>query len=224
MRSFKKLLVLLLALTLVFAFVGCGGNDQADDQTDDQQQEEQADQAADETADDQAEEPAEESADESAEEPAEEPAATGNIADAVFVEVNGTKIVPGENYADIEGKIGDETKPSERVEPCDPEFEDADMNYFFDGYELTTVADTGFVRIIMVDERCGDGRDALLCGKLALGCTADDIHAVLGEPAPEDEDEMFITYTYDNGNIIVYKDEEGKNTITGYVISINEKQ
>ena len=214
MKSWKKLLVLLLALTMVFAFTACGGSDQADDQTADDQQ-------------------AEEPADEQAEEPAETPdgqaadASASGIPDYVYVEVNGTKIIPGGNYADIEGKIGDETKPSERIEPCDPDAESADQEYYFDGYSLTTVADTGLIRMIDVDQSLGEGKDALLAGKLPLGCTVDEVKAIFGEPGAnelDNEDESFLQYYYgeDDGMIMFYKDEEGNNTITGYIMSFND--
>ena len=211
MKTWKKLIALLLALALVFAFVGCGGNDQAsDDQTADDQQSEEP-----------AEEPAETPDDQTAD------ASTTGIPDYVYVEVNGTKIIPGGNYADIEGKIGEETKPSERIEPCDPEAESADQEYYFDGFEITTVADTGLIRMIDVDQSLGDGRDALLAGKLPLGCTVDEVKAIFGEPGANEldsEDESFLRYYYgeDDGMIMFYKDEEGNNTITGYIASFND--
>ena len=207
MNSLKKLLIILLALAVVFCFAACGGSDQQDQAADDQQEEqaEAQDDAQEEATDDQS----------------AAPEGENMLPDTVYVTVNGIDIYPGSNYNDIAGKIGDEVKPSERIEPCDPEFESADNEYYFDGLEITA-NDDGLIRMINVYEGEGTGAEVLFSGKLALGSAVDEFKAILGEPEADAEDESFLPYYYDNGNMLCYKDEADNTKVNSYIIGFND--
>ena len=198
----KKFLLLALILVMVFTFAACGGSS-----------EEPAGEP-DETADDQA-------ADGSA---SDAPTVESALPEGVFVLMNGTEVRVGDNYANIEGKIGDEIQPAERVEPCDPELDTPVINYYFNGVQITT-NDEGVIASVLLDERVGDASacDASFGGKVKLGDPIDGVKEILGEPEADNEDDSFLMYYYgdegDTENIMFYKDEDGNNTMTGVTFS-----
>ena len=138
----------------------------------------------------------------------------------VYASVGGVNIMPGGNYADVEGKIGDETKPSERIEPCDPEVETADIEYYFEGVQLTT-KEGGLIRMISLDFEAG-GDNVLFGGKIGAGSTVDDVKALMGEPEEDGEDEYTLRYYFDKGNCMFYKGEDDPNTVTGVIIGYDD--
>ena len=186
----KKWLVLLLALVMVFTMAACGSNDEpSEDQTEPQDQTEPADTANAETA----------------------------LPQEAYVLMNGVEVRVGDQIADIEDKIGEQTQPSETIQPCDPEAEDPTVEYYYPGVKITTNMD-GVIAVLSLDERNGETDSAFL-GTVKLGDPVDGIKAVLGEG---EEDDMFLQYQYgDTDGILVYKDEEGNDTFTGVVISSN---
>ncbi|MBO5995176.1 MAG: hypothetical protein J6Q41_06660 [Firmicutes bacterium] len=200
MKTMQKILAVLLALVMVFAFVGCGGDDQAaDDQIDDQATEEQA------------EEPTDESGD-------AEPQVSGDFPESVYVSLDGTPVRPGTKFGDVDGKIGTETADPVTNEPCDPAMEGPETEHYFDGYSVTVEQDDN-VRIVAVDERMGSADAAFFCGNVRLGDSVDMVKEIMGEDWEIEEDESFLIYYFDSGNLMFYKDEEGNNPITGYVMS-----
>ncbi len=109
MKKLQKILAVLLALMMVFAFVGCGGDDQtADDQTDDQATEEQADESGD-----------------------AEPQVSGDFPESVYVSLDGTPVRPGTNFDDVKDAIGTEIADPVTNEPCDPAMEGPETDYFY---------------------------------------------------------------------------------------------
>ena len=200
MKKMQKILAVLLALMLVFAFVGCGGDDQnAEDQTDDQATEEQAEDTTDESGD-------------------AEPQVSGDFPESVYVSLDGTPVRPGTNFEDVKDAVGTEIADPVTNEPCDPAMEGPETDYFYDGYKVT-VEEDGNVRIVSVDERMGTADAAFFCGSVRLGDSVDMIKEIMGEDWEIEEDESFLIYYFDGGNLMFYKDEEGNETITGYVMS-----
>ena len=200
MKKMQKNLAVLLALMLVFAFVGCGGDDQnAEDQTDDQATEEQAEDTTDESGD-------------------AEPQVSGDFPESVYVSLDGTPVRPGTNFEDVKDAVGTEIADPVTNEPCDPAMEGPETDYFYDGYKVT-VEEDGNVRIVSVDERMGTADAAFFCGSVRLGDSVDMIKEIMGEDWEIEEDESFLIYYFDGGNLMFYKDEEGNETITGYVMS-----
>lgn len=145
----------------------------------------------------------------------------GGFPEEVFLLMNGNEVRIGDNMADFEGKLGDEIKPSETIQPCDPNFETATVEYYFNGVQITT-NEEGVIATISLDERNGE-TDAAFAGKVKLHDSMDGIKEVLGEPEEGNEDELFVNYYYgsedDPGVLLFYKDEEGNNTMTGFVMS-----
>ena len=200
MKKMQKILAVLLALMLVFAFVGCGGDDQnAEDQTDDQATEEQAEDTTDESGD-------------------AEPQVSGDFPESVYVSLDGTPVRPGTNFEDVKDAVGTEIADPVTNEPCDPAMEGPETDYFYDGYKVT-VEEDGNVRIVSVDERMGTADAAFFCGSVRLGDSVDMVKEIMGEDWEIEEDESFLIYYFDGGNLMFYKDEEGNETITGYVMS-----
>ena len=200
MKKMQKILAVLLALMLVFAFVGCGGDDQnAEDQTDDQATEEQAEDTTDESGD-------------------AEPQVSGDFPESVYVSLDGTPVRPGTNFEDVKDAVGTEIADPVTNEPCDPAMEGPETDYFYDGYKVT-VEEDGNVRIVSVDERMGTADAAFFCGSVRLGDSVDIVKEIMGEDWEIEEDESFLIYYFDGGNLMFYKDEEGNETITGYVMS-----
>ena len=196
MKKLQKILAVLLALMMVFAFVGCGGDDQtADDQTDDQATEEQADESGD-----------------------AEPQVSGDFPESVYVSLDGTPVRPGTNFEDIKDAIGTEIADPVTNEPCDPAMEGPETDYFYDGYTVTVEEDVN-VRIVSVDQSTGSAVAAFFCGSVRLGDSVDMVKEIMGEDWEIEEDESFLIYYFDSGNLMFYKDEEGNETITGYVMS-----
>jgi hypothetical protein len=196
MKKLQKILAVLLALMMVFAFVGCGGDDQtADDQTDDQATEEQADESGD-----------------------AEPQVSGDFPESVYVSLDGTPVRPGTNFDDVKDAIGTEIADPVTNEPCDPAMEGPETDYFYDGYTVT-VEEDGNVRIVSVDQSTGSADAAFFCGSVRLGDSVDMVKEIMGEDWEIEEDESFLIYYFDSGNLMFYKDEEGNETITGYVMS-----
>ena len=149
---------------------------------------------------------------------AQEEGAAG-LPEELFVTFDGTAVTIGMNINDVIDSIGEQTMPAQTVEPCDPDAEGAEVEYVFDGYQLNTTEE-GIIKMIIVDQRFGSGENALFSGKVALGQPCDEIKAILGEDAA-DGDETYFYYTYDGGNIIIYKDDQGNDTILGYTITIS---
>ncbi|MBQ1400851.1 MAG: hypothetical protein IIY99_00730 [Firmicutes bacterium] len=136
----------------------------------------------------------------------------------VFITMNGTEVRVGDNFANVEGKIGEEVRPSETLEPCDPNFETATVEHYYDGVHITT-NEEGIIATISLDIRDGE-TDSAFAGKVKLGDPTDSIKEVLGDPA--DEDDMFISYYFgdeEDCNILIYKDEAGNGTLDGLVFS-----
>lgn len=138
-----------------------------------------------------------------------------------FILMNGTEVRIGDNFANVEGKIGEEVKPSEKVEPCDPEVETATIEHYYDGVRITTTED-GIICTLSLDVRDGE-TDSSFGGKVKLGDPISGIKELLGDPKDGDEDEMFMSYYYgpedDPQNILFYKDEAGNETMDGFVMS-----
>ena len=141
--------------------------------------------------------------------------------EGTFILMNGTEVRIGTNMADLEGKIGEELKPSETIQPCDPNLDKPTVEYYFQGVNITT-NEEGIIANIMLDERDGE-TDSSFGGTVKLGDSIDGVKAILGEPEEGNEDEMFITYYFgpeeDQDMVMVYKDEDGNNTMTGIILS-----
>ncbi len=144
-----------------------------------------------------------------------------SLPEGAYILMNGTEVRVGDNIANLEGKLGEETQPSETIQPCDPNLDMPTVQYYFNGVNLTTNED-GVISDIALDIRNGE-TDSSFGGKVKLGDPIDGVKEILGEPEEGNEDDMFITYYFgsedDPEMVMVYKDEEGNNTMTGIIIS-----
>ena len=191
----KKFLLLALMLIVVFTFAACGGSGEPAGST------EPADSA----------EPAESGA----------PTVETDFPEETFILMNGTEVRVGDNMANLEGKLGEETQPAETIEPCDPNIDLTTVQYFFNGVQITT-NEEGVISDISLDIRNGE-TDSSFGGKVKIGDSIDGVKEILGEPEEGNEDDMFITYYFgpeeDTSMVMVYKDEEGNNTMDGIILS-----
>ena len=189
MKSFKKLLVVLLAIVMVFAFAACGGSDNGGE--------------SEPAGDDQGS------------------ATIEGIPEEVFITVGDTVVQAGGDYGDYEGKLGDEIKPSERIEPCDPNTETADIEFYFDGLTLTT-KEGGLVRMVDVAESEGNGPEILFSGKVGVGASVDEFKAIMGDRQPDTDDDDFVAYYFDMGNLLLYLEENDHTTVTSFIMGYND--
>ena len=134
-----------------------------------------------------------------------------------YFTVNGTKVAPGMKLADVKDSLGKEIQPSETIQPCDPTMENPTVEYYYNGIQITTSQEDV---ITMVDVRIPEEGtcEALFAGEIKLGDPVDSIKECLGEG--DDDDEVALTYhPGDNSIIMVYKDDEGNNTISGIILA-----
>ncbi len=115
-----------------------------------------------------------------------------------FVTFNGTDVHIGDAYDDIKDKLGDETKPSEKIEPCDGG-DYIQIMHYFDGFTLTTLRDEKVIGLELPRDGAGD---VAINGKVKKGDTAETVKEALGTPASEDE--YSINYNADKANLMIY--------------------
>ncbi len=146
------------------------------------------------------------------------PTAETAIPQEAFLTMNGTEVHIGDNFANVDGKIGEETKPSETIQPCNPNLEKPTVEHYYEGVHITTTED-GIIATVSMDVRDGEC-DSAFGGKVKLHDPISGVKEILGEPEADNEDEMFLTYYFgDDCNIMFYKDEAGNETMDGFVMS-----
>lgn len=112
-------------------------------------------------------------------------ASTPATAAKFFVTVNGFKLDATQNYNDIKDKLGKESKPSEKYEPCDPTEEES-IYYFYEGVSIEAALDG---RILAIRLACDDAKSCtiLVSDAIKAGDTLDDAVAKFGDPASGNE-------------------------------------
>ena len=139
--------------------------------------------------------------------PEEQPAAAEP--EGVYVAMNGVNISLGIPFADLQDKLGEESKPSETINSCDENSDWKQTMHFYDGVTVTEDKD-GLIDGVEVS-----GDTASLMGKIKIGATADEVKEALGEP--DTDAEWGIYYNSSNPWVNIYLDEE-TGTVSGFAL------
>ncbi|SEF86048.1 hypothetical protein SAMN04487934_10491 [Eubacterium ruminantium] len=122
-----------------------------------------------------------------------------NKAEGAFISFNGVDLQGGQVFDDVKDKLGAETKPSDRIEPCGGG-DYIQIIHYYDGLELTTLRDEKIVGLsIPMDSKS----TAAINGKITNGASAADIKAVLGDK-PDMEDADMISYSFGKTQVNFY--------------------
>ena len=125
--------------------------------------------------------------------------------DFFWFTLNGTEIHMGVPYAELKEKLGDEAKPSETIEACDPSSDWVQIVHFYPGITVNEDKNGNVFGIELGEYNVGPG-DAVINGTLKVGVsTRDDVVSVLGEPEPN---EYGMFYNWNGYMLAVYLDEE----------------
>ena len=118
-----------------------------------------------------------------------------------YLSYNGTNIVMGSSFDSIKDKLGNETQPSQTIQPCDGG-DYVTTIYFYDGIEITKLERDG--SIVNLSLTMDGNSDASICGKVKKGDSTDSVKEALG--TPESEDEYMLSYTIGTSSVVIYTD------------------
>ena len=104
-----------------------------------------------------------------------EPAET----DGVFIVLNGVNVTTGVAYASIADRLGDETRPPETIEACDPASDWRQTMHYY-GDNIVTEDKDGIIDTIQIYND-----EAALMGQFRIGAAAEDVRALFGTPETE---------------------------------------
>lgn len=126
--------------------------------------------------------------------------------DFFWFTLNGVEIHMGVPYAELAEQLGDEAKPSETVESCDPGSDWVQIQHFYPGITVHEDKDGKVFGADMSSWSVGPG-DVTLNGVLKPGeSTEEDIYSVLGKP--EEPNEYGIFYEWNGYNLGIYLNDE----------------
>ena len=106
----------------------------------------------------------------------EAPAATEPVPEGNYVTINGQNVTIGIPFAEVSDKLGEEIRPSETIDSCDPNSDWKQTMHFYTGVTVTEDKD-GLIDSIQISEA-----GILFNGQLQVGMTSEEVIAVLGEP------------------------------------------
>ena len=141
---------------------------------------------------------------------------TAAAEEGVYVSINEVKVHTGQAYADVKDALGDEIKPSETIESCDPDSDWVQIMHYYAGTIVSEDKDGNIMSIEVTDrEQASDA--AFLCAPdpVRLGDKFEDVKTIIGEPDQEDEYSLF--YTSGDPMIYIYLDENA-GTVTGIML------
>ena len=118
-----------------------------------------------------------------------------------YLSYNGTDIVMGSSFDAIKDKLGNETAPSETIQPCDGG-DYVTTIYFYEGIEVTKLERDG--SIVNIALSMNGNSDASICGKIKKGDSTDSVKEAFGTPASEDE--YMLNYTIGTSSVVIYTD------------------
>ena len=125
--------------------------------------------------------------------------------DFFWFTLNGVEIHLGVPYAELKEKLGDEAKPSETIEACDPNSDWVQIQHYYPGITVSEDKDGNVFGIELSEWAVGPG-DATLNGVLKVGVsTREDVVKALGEPEPN---EYGIFYDWNDYRLAIYLNEE----------------
>ncbi len=135
-------------------------------------------------------------------------------ADALWVALGEQKLTLGMPFAEAENALGSETRPSEKMYPCDGTNEWNEIRHYYAGLTVGEDRD-GKIDLIELDPASG-ASEASLNGAVQPGCTTDEALAALGEPDyPLDDDTGGLLFTRGGVTALVLLDFDTKATVTG---------
>lgn len=123
---------------------------------------------------------------------AQQPAAGNSMLSGMRFTYNGVEFGLYDDAESVVRKLGEQVRPSEKFTPCVGNSGEMDQ-YFYKGFSISADAN-GKIRQIMLNEWDTPDDGCVTVTGIKLGSSADDIKAVLGEPAE------------DNGGQLDYKD------------------
>lgn len=120
--------------------------------------------------------------------------------------LNGEEIHLGVPYAELAEKLGDEAKPSETIESCDPGSDWITIQHYYPGITVNEDKNGNVFGIEMSEWAVGPG-DVTVNGVLKLGeATEEDVYEVLGKP--EEPNEYGIFYDWNGYHLGIYLNDD----------------
>ena len=100
-------------------------------------------------------------------------------AEGLYLLVNGARLAPGMNYADVKAALGAPIAPDQALDACDGS--SFGTIHFYPGMTVTE-GESGVIRGIECSVQFGGESDAALLGRVGLGATRAEVLAALGVP------------------------------------------
>ena len=144
-------------------------------------------------------------------EAAASPVTDGTVKERSAIVYRGVTFNIGDTADDVIPKLGDQSKPSYKAQPCIPGAGELE-HFTYDGVSIT-VTQFGLICDICFNSNENPGSDAVTASGLGLGATPEQCKSALGEP----DDDYGFMYIYSDGSfsLTVSFDED-----TGNVFSI----
>lgn len=131
-----------------------------------------------------------------------------SFADKLKISYNGQEFAVGDQFSDVEGRLGAQTSPSEEVPSCINGH--SATAYHFDGMDITV--HEGVIYQVTIDDMTHVSSDVKLVSGVGLGANADDVVNALGGDGLERGDDLVkynhdgfeVQVTFSNGGAIFY--------------------
>ena len=139
-----------------------------------------------------------------------------------YVTMNGTNVVVGTKFADIEGKLGEPTQPAQDVIPCDGDESSKDILHFYEGLCITEHVD-GVITALEIGDYYGDTSKVKAQGKVTIPATTQGVIDALGDPENEmTEDDFSLVYTYGKTQVMFFMNPDDRDEIFSLMMMLRE--
>ena len=147
--------------------------------------------------------------------PSENPTAPADdtALSSFYFKAGDVEIRMGMPFAELATQLGEEAKPAETVNACDPASDWKQISHFYPGITINEDKD-GLVFGAEMTQREVPGGEVTFGDTVMVNSAPEDVRALLGEPESEDMGSLF--YTIDGYTVAFYFDEE--NYLTGAAV------